>query len=200
MRPPTVMFDIDAVIGNFNAPATKLAERLFPQIRGHLPRSPHEAKTWIWQHSVPTWTDEMDRELWKAIRADAMFWFDLPCLLTHDEVFRIRALGDVYYVTNRSGDGVKDVTTAWLRHHGLGHMSHRLICSREPKDEIAAEIHAEYAIEDNGDNALLLLRAGVHTAVLRYPYNDGHHPAIRDNGGAVVHSVSEFLDLIPETR
>lgn len=202
---PRVMFDLDAVVCNFNAAASQLAERMFPEITGKLPRSPHEAETWHWQESVPAWTHEMDALLWAAIKAQPSFWDNVPCLLTPTEVHRVRRL-DPIFCTARPPEALA-VTAAWLINRGLLYVGgaslhrkqnppHPALVFDKNKAGVAEREGVVYAIDDHGDTVIQLLQAGVNAAVLSYPYNKGQHVPILQEGGIVVHSVTQFLNIV----
>lgn len=196
-----IVFDVDGVLADFSRGFCGVLKDMYG-----LDLDPRACKSWHWWEWVDGLTKEMEDTAWGAIFDDpkyATFWRDLQPLVTPREVERINDLSQrnlVSFVTNRSAVGqhanVVNVTRGWLAHEGFRSGANTYLAGSGQKGRRSKLLGAHIAIEDNGDNCIDFLDAGVAVAILRRPYNEGFVELVKARGGYAVDTLEEFLDIL----
>lgn len=188
-----IQWDMDGVLANFNQGYRMLLNDSYG-LRLNVDEKPA-----FWDDLPEGVTPEMDKEVWKYIKASDDFWFSLRPLVTPDVLDRIACLNaDQYFVTSRVGATAKGQTEDWLAHHAFGGAStYPSVIVSKRKSEAANALGATYAIDDKLGNVLQLYYNCPKTKVfcLDTPYNR-LDPRLAGRGVRRVYSVTEFLDGI----
>lgn len=151
-RPLTIQFDVDGVLADFIYGFTNIGHDLY----GGLQSSAHNQVEW---DSFPGLTKTQEENIWKVIRDSNFFWQSLPLLLQPLEVTAIRELYcredvQIYFVTNRFGEKVRQQTEAWLRNRlDLPSWANPTLITSRNKGEVARAIMADFSIDDKAENA-----------------------------------------------
>ena len=189
-RRKVVQFDIDGVLCNWHLPFTTKGNELF----GTEIQQPWEVREWL---PLSNMTETQYHEVWRWINQnDYDFWASCPPLLERSIYNRINYLSaekvDIYFVTARHTPNAKAATEVWLLSQGIS-MPTVILC--EHKAWVAELLKAEYAIEDNAENASQIATVGsgaTKSYLIDRKYNRKEvDPAVRR-----IEVVSEFLDAI----
>lgn len=143
-------------------------------------------------------TKEQIDTVWRLIDKNTSFWErldDMAFGATWDLMRRINTSSnaDLYFTTNRRGEGVRGQTERWLEHRGIGKARVVLV---ERKGELARAIGATYMIDDKAGNAIY---AAYHAApklksyIIDRPYNQFDAEVVGSKVTRVKH-MEEFLE------
>lgn len=185
---PVVQFDLDGVLADFMAAFTRRAKRM-----GFTDKVSTNAEQLTWDAYGDVPADKVS-EVWESIKADPLFWYYVPPLVSRtifDWIKEIRDDGaDVYFVTARVGKDAHRVSTIWLEDQRIAHPA---VIRSPHKGAVAHAIRATHVIDDNWDNArdvALLAKAG-SSFILDRPYNQGEYPFVTR-----VKTVGDFLTIV----
>lgn len=185
-----VGLDVDGVLAAFYTPY----ENLFRMITG-TDRFPSRAEfdpvpEWNWPRRYG-YTDEETERVWQYIRANPDFWLDLrpmPSAFALVSRLNFRQI-DLYFITDRPGEGVKARTEWWLQHHFYVGNPTVLISAPRQKGRLAEGLALDYFVEDRLENAHDVADAGTVCYLLDRPYNrvsqETPRPTFRDRKSVV---------------
>ena len=185
MSKPLIVFDIDGVLADFTGGFTT-----------HLELAPrHQGTQKTWDFAAP---QRSVNKVWKAVDASRSFWYNLPSLLTREEVLEVRehvdALGaHALYLTGREdrGNGTLRQTREWLDAFDFP-MGKVVINARDKRGIIESMGQRVLGIIDDKPSTVEDLHAHGYPVYVRdWQYN-------RDLGFDVprVSTVAEFLSRI----
>lgn len=166
-----VGIDIDGVIGNFFQPY----ERLVVKLTGRDLFGPNKwpkalPQCWDWPQSFG-YTDEEIKWCWKYIKSHPEFWKSEPHLPGMNDVKQINVVKhDIYYITNRPGQGAQNVSHDWLTVHGIYDPNVIVV---ERKGPICAALGLDVYIDDKYENVIDCQKESPSTRTYMpdYPYN-----------------------------
>jgi hypothetical protein len=188
----TIVFDVDGVLAYFIGPAVEKGYEL----TGRLGPGPGLWVQRCWDDYGGLTSDEV-QVLWKWIKENPTFWFDLPPLISVEEANGIVALENaghrVYFATNRRLPGALDQTRLWLQTHiGIGCPS---VVLTKRKGEFCRCVDADYYIDDKSENvdcAIWMTDGKTKAFVMHNTTNVGQY-APHSSKARRVYSVTEFL-------
>lgn len=146
-----IIIDIDGVLADFITGFRTIADEMFSEKELEI-FSHTDMRSWCWNPGLDDY--EISR-VWDFIKASSEFWLKLSRLCSTTEAAVLRTLcnvHDVYFVTNRKGNRVKQQTEWWLKRN-IGIDNPTVIISKN-KGEMAKAIRADYLVEDKADNAI----------------------------------------------
>jgi 5'(3')-deoxyribonucleotidase len=184
-----IMIDIDGCLADFMLSWRTLANGLYG-VEIYKTGDP-QYDNW----SQGDLTEDQQDYLWRVVKSDPSWWYNVPPLVTGEETERLRDLcgrHTVYFVTARVGETAKIQTEAWLRRH-FGILNPTVIISKW-KGEAAGALEAHASIDDKAENAWMVAwhtRGKTRSYLLDRPYN-------QSNGGSRkvvrVFSMLEFMN------
>ncbi|HET7266312.1 MAG TPA: hypothetical protein VFL28_16725 [bacterium] len=183
-----VVLDVDGVLADFILGFTTLANRMF----GTPVFTTLEQKSWDAYEGISAAQCALALE---AAAASPAFWQDLPPIASPDELAHLASIApahDLYFVTNRFGNGAKAQTETWLRRHGV---SAPTVILSEAKGEVARAVRADVLLDDKAGNAVFTQYYSRATAVylIDRPYNR-FDPAVLGSKITRVRTLDEFFD------
>lgn len=184
-----VGFDIDGCLANFNHAYGDLMIKLTG--RDNLPKrwktDPDFPEVWDWD--VKYGYKEDLKGIWDFIKDPKNeFWVNLPFLTDTkvlSKIYKLPVYGhDVYFITNRPGNGAKTQTEAWLDYNGLALNPTVLIAENKPP--IIKSLNLDFYVDDRLQTMIDLenfyYKSGIdtkdkHFYLLDAPYNRTERPS-----------------------
>lgn len=198
--------DIDGVLANFSLAYGELlievsGKDLLPQGWRTNPEWP---TTWYWEREAG-YSKEVEKDVWENhILKNRSFWQDLEPLEwapeTVRQLNRLSVKGhNVYYITQRIGDGAKLQTERWLYELGSCYPTVCLVSNHLEKSPIIRALGLNFYIDDKAETVVDVSQLVVpgentfHLFVKDAPYNRVQYPAGKVK---VVGSVKEALETV----
>jgi len=188
--------DLDGVLANFNR---RFLDILNMQTgRNEVLRG--DPQSFAWAQEQFGFTDEQVDHAWEYINeTKGLFWNTLaPFHGTVDALRRLRRLAwrkevDVYFITFRSGQGVKEATEEWLDAMGFRNPT-VILAAWGTKGVIAAALQLNVLVDDLPDvlHSVWNIGAPTRTYLVKRDYNKRLWADPRVNA---VDSIGEMLDI-----
>lgn len=177
---PTVVFDVDGVLADFQAGYKELCKELNRPL-------PEDER----------WDSMWDRVVWNRIRNSGSFWQTLPTLATPRLMGLIGSISrrtPTYFATSRPGINVKWQTESWLSQHGL---SNATVIVTDKKGEFCRAVDANFYIDDKAGNAVFTKYhvPKCYVYLLDKPYNRFDHNVL-GSGVKRISNLEAFLEDI----
>lgn len=142
--------DIDGVLAQFNESYIDLVIKVTG--KDLFPPRPFAITTWNYPEAYGYSNEEVSA-VWKAIIASRDFWRKLQPY--DDAKSFLRQLWqrdqEVYFITSRVGDHVREQTEFWLKHMGFYHPT--VLISSE-KGECCHALKVDFYIDDKNENCV----------------------------------------------
>lgn len=170
-------FDIDGVLANF---FTAYEKQVIEKANGldlfGQNKYPHNLPpTWNWPEHYG-YDDGVVSKVWAYIKDNPMFWDTLEVLPALDLVVDMDYVSnDLYFITDRPGQGAQAVTANWLASE-LGFIPSTII-SRKGKGLAANALDLDLYIDDKVENVLDCQEKAPSCRTYlapQYPYNLNH--------------------------
>lgn len=203
-----IQLDLDGIVYDLPKKFTQHLALMFPE--SSIPTlsvddCPEYNFDWL-----PQVTRQMESDCWLSLSQVPNWWEGLDLLLQPSHIHRLNALIDaghvIYCATGRppvnANTDVQIQTLRALRRDGL--KIDQVAVGVQNKAALAFSMGANISIDDYGPHADALSEICYdgdlqHVAVLyARPYNTAYHQGMVENGGVVVHSFDEFLNLLEE--
>lgn len=205
MKPKTIVFDVDGVLGDFVGAYTALARRLYPESSIPITHT-HEHHVW---DEFPGMGPAQISACWNYIANHPKeFWPTVVGIATFDEWARIRQLSDdghrVYFASARSLPRTLLYTQQWIDDHlnagviAPGDRAHSSVVLTKRKGEFCRVVNADAMIDDKAENtdcAVWLTDGKTAAFIMDRPYNQGQY-APHSHRVKRVHSITDFLNHV----
>jgi hypothetical protein len=204
--------DIDGCLANFNKAYREIliattGRDLIPEECCRGSRPGEEPPVWDYAPHFGYTKDE-DRATWKAIRESRTFWQDLDALpgvggflwdLDIDAEIGENA-PEVYFITTRPGNAVKNQTVTWLSEHRVDFPT--VLITRGDKGQLAAGLGLTHFLDDKPENCFDVKAARPECAVylLSCRYNEAQQNECRMRGITVIYSIDQFRQVLKRSR
>jgi hypothetical protein len=166
-------FDVDGVLANFFAGY----EALTVAVAGGENKFPPDTfpPVWDWPQHYG-YSDEIMDKVWSIIRNNPLFWAKLDTLPGLEFLVEFdNYSNDLYFITDRPGNGAKFITQIWLAEN-LGYIPSTII-SKKGKGIVAQALALDFYIDDKVENILDCQEKSPETRAYlapQYPYNLDH--------------------------